>query len=98
MSDELHRHCPHCRSRMLRWANPQGSSWVGDFQYVCFNDDCPYYTRGWVWMESRFGVRASYRYRLDPTTGQRGPLPVLSAGDFRNSILPEVEEELAHAL
>jgi hypothetical protein len=83
---------------MPRWANPQGSSWGGDFQFVCFNDACPYFVRGWAWMEGRYGVHASYRYRLDPETGESGPLPVWAGCDFRGSIIPENQEEPAHAL
>ena len=74
---------------MLRWANPTASSWGGDFQYVCFNDGCPYFVRGWAWMEQRYGVTASYRCRLDPETGERGPLPVRSVADLRCNIIPE---------
>ena len=29
-------------------------------------DDCPYYLRGWEWMERQYGVKSSYRYRFDP--------------------------------
>jgi hypothetical protein len=76
---------------MSRWANPDGTSWTGSFQYVCFNDECPYYIRGWDWMKEQFNVAGSYRHRLDPTTGQSGPLPVWSAEDFRTNILPENE-------
>jgi hypothetical protein len=45
---------------------------------VCISDECPYYARGWAWMEERYGVHASYRYRLDPGTGASGSVPVNS--------------------
>jgi hypothetical protein len=72
---------------MVRWQNPSLSSWSGEFQFVCFNDDCGYYVRGWAWMRDHFNVNASYRQRLDPTTGETGPLPVWSADALRSSIL-----------
>lgn len=85
--------CPHCGSKMLRWANPEASSWEGEFQYVCFHDDCPYYVGGWNWMQSQFNVAVSYRYRLDPETGEHGPLPVWSPTALKSQILdtPEVQ-------
>ncbi len=95
--DTAHPLCPHCGSRMLRWANPQGGSWGGEFQYVCFHDDCPYYERGWAWMQSQYNVAASYRYRLDPETGQHGPLPVRSPQALRSDIIFDAEEAHAHA-
>lgn len=79
--------CPHCQTPMVRWQNPSLGSWSGEFQFVCFNDDCGYYVRGWAWMRDHFNVHASYRQRLDPTTGETGPLPVWSADALRSSIL-----------
>jgi hypothetical protein len=89
--------CRHCGAAMVRWANPQLSTWGGPFQYVCFNDRCPYFVRGWVWMSERFNVAASYRWRYDPLTGEFGPLPVWSREALRDSILEETPEESAHA-
>lgn len=98
MLEDTHPRCPHCGLRMVRWANPEGSTWGGEYQHVCFDDQCPYFVRGWAWMMSRYNIAASYRFRLDPMTGDQGPLPVWSASDFRAGVIAETEEERAHAL
>ena len=89
--------CPHCGGKLVRWANPESSSWSGEFQYVCFNDECPYFVRGWLWMKEHFDVKASYRFRLDPTTGETGPLPVWSKQARRSSVIAEQARESANA-
>jgi hypothetical protein len=89
MKAEFKKDCPHCHSQLVRLANPQVSTWSGEYQYACFNDDCPYFVRGWTWMQEHFNVTASYRYRIDPVKGESGPLPVWSKDALRSSILPE---------
>ena len=90
MKPEIETRCPHCGMTMCRWAAPDGSTWTG-IQYVCFNDECPYFVRGWEWMLTQYNVAGSYRHRLDPETGESGPLPVWSAEDFRASIVAKGE-------
>lgn len=89
MANAPERFCPYCRKSLSRWANPEFACWTGDYQYVCFNDECPYFVRGWEWMERHFQVRTSYRHRMDPVTGEAGPLPVWSKDAFKNLIIAE---------
>jgi hypothetical protein len=89
IADPQLRKCPHCGSEMVRWFTPPQSSWESPYQYVCFNDQCDYYQRGWDWMLSQFGKKASYRHRYDPFNGESGPLPVWSASALRSDIIPE---------
>jgi len=97
MDSNIGERCPHCGERLVRWANPELGSWDGEYQFVCFNDHCQYFIRGWSWMSERFNVNASYRFRLDPATGETGPLPVWSKDALRGQIVTGTSEGVAHA-
>ena len=79
--------CPHCHSSLLPFSLPETGGWQTDFHVACFNDDCPYYKQGWERMEQRYGVRSSYRFRIDPATGKASPLAVWSPEALRSRIL-----------
>jgi hypothetical protein len=79
--------CPHCNETLRPFSLPEEGGWDSTFHVACFNDDCPYYRDGWKWMESHYGVRSSYRYRVDPTTGKASPLAVWSPQALRDRIL-----------
>ena len=79
--------CPHCGDPLQAFSLPDAGGWDAPFHAACFNDECPYYTRGWERMESQYGVRASYRYRIDPTTGVASPLAVWSRDAIKDRIL-----------
>ena len=79
--------CPHCNQPLKKWLCPPESSWDTEFQYICFNDECPYYVRGWVWMREKFNQNISYRYRLNPSNGESGPMPVWSKDALKNFII-----------
>ena len=89
MNQEDKTVCPHCGQKMDKWTSPATDSWGSAFQWVCFNDECAYYQRGWDYTFKKIGVKASYRHRFDPNTGQEGPLPVNTPMAGRDGIVQE---------
>jgi hypothetical protein len=79
--------CPHCDGLLLPFELPEAGGWDTPFHMACFNDDCPYYSRGWQRMEERYGVNSSYRYRLDPATGRASSIAVWSPEALRDRIM-----------
>jgi len=79
--------CPHCGAVLSRWQTPVESTWGGEIRLVCFNDDCPYFVRGWTVMAEQQAVSASYRAVINPVTGATSPLPVWSKTALRDGIV-----------
>jgi hypothetical protein len=44
-------------------------------------------------MKKNFNVNVSYRYRFNPETGEKGPLPVWSSQALRSGIMDSAESE-----
>ena len=82
--------CPYCGVRLRKWEvpdNPFAATWDNDFMYICFNDACPYYVRGWDNM-SRGGNRGvSYRLMYRPDKDTCGPIPVNTPKSLREGII-----------
>lgn len=58
--------CPDCGQTMDIWEVPpinfgDGLGWGVPYLFVCFNDDCPAYKKGWDTVDDAFGHKASYR-------------------------------------
>ncbi len=85
--------CPHCGKKMSKWLTPQtpftSGNWDTEFRYVCFNDECPYFVRGWDWMMKKYNRHVSYRHSCNPVTGSTCPLPVGSYNALKENIVKE---------
>jgi hypothetical protein len=87
MADERPR-CPHCNSELKKWKVPQTifTEWPNEYFYVCLNDDCSYFIRGWEAM-ANLGRHGSCRVMYDPLTGTCQPIPVTNKKMLRDQIV-----------
>jgi hypothetical protein len=81
--------CPHCGDTLKKWEVPDGATWDDEFFFVCFNNECPYFVRGWRWMEEQYNQKASYRYALNPTSGGSLMIPVWDDQATREMIVDD---------
>jgi SAM-dependent methyltransferase len=87
--------CPYCGDRLKKYEVPHSvyeiDYWYeADYLYICFNDSCPYFKRGWEWMWSQMRRNVSYRHMYNPTTGKSGPIPVPTYYALRDGIVEDV--------
>jgi SAM-dependent methyltransferase len=82
--------CPHCGEKMRKWAvpdNPFAYTWDNDFMFICFNDACPYFVRGWDFMSREGNRGVSYRLMYNPEKDCCQPIPVPSHKALREGII-----------
>lgn len=76
--------CPHCSAEMTLWEVPQiacgdGLGWGTPYLFVCFNDNCASYNKGWNHLQDSMEAIASYRCILEPGTTNFEYMPVFSS-------------------
>jgi hypothetical protein len=75
--------CPHCEAEMMIWEVPpfnfsDGLGWGTPYLFICFNNECPLYLRGWEDLEENYAQCASVRCMNYPGTKQFECIPVFS--------------------
>ena len=75
--------CPHCNKEMNLWETPpfsfsDGLGWGAPYLFVCFNDECPLYVRGWDNIQENYAHNASYRCMCYPGQKNFECIPVFS--------------------
>jgi len=86
--------CPHCGERMNIWEVPpismgDGLGWGTPYLFICFNDDCPIYAKGWGNIEKKYGHRSSVRCLCYPGTETFECLPVFSEFGATGQVVDE---------
>jgi SAM-dependent methyltransferase len=82
--------CPYCGEKLRKWAvpdNPFACTWDNDFMYICFNDECPYFVRGWDVMFKEGNCGVSYRLMYNPEKDRCLPVPVPTPNALKAGII-----------
>ena len=90
--------CPHCGEKLKMLEMPEQLTW-GAYQHVCFNDDCPYFVKGWQWLWEHYEVKSSYRYRVtNPETGSTQSNPLATRVRFNYATRDEGQVKLPNPM
>ena len=86
--------CPHCEKDMTLWEVPEfnfsdGLGWGTPYMFVCFNDDCPSFKKGWEHLRETMEFSASYRCIVEPGRDNFEYMPVFSPEGATGSMLDD---------
>ncbi|MEE8551744.1 MAG: zinc ribbon domain-containing protein, partial [Desulfobacterales bacterium] len=86
--------CPHCNTEMSLWETPpfsfsDGLGWGAPYLFVCFNDECPLYVRGWDNIQENYAYNASHRCMCYPGEKNFECIPVFSPMGGTGQIIDE---------
>jgi len=99
--------CPQCNQEMSLWEVPSiamgdGLGWGTPYLYICFNDNCPMYKKGWENIQENYAHNASYRCMCYPGTEQFECIPVFSPEGAKGQIIDDealaAEEAMKEAI
>jgi SAM-dependent methyltransferase len=81
--------CPYCEQPLRRWAVPQTpfTEWESEHMYICFNDSCAFFVRGWSVMAGQGNLSFSYRLMYNPDRDALSSIPVQGPDQLRENIV-----------
>lgn len=84
--------CPHCQLKLSCCEAPpvhigDGLGWGAEVLYICLNDYCSLFLRGWDQIELKYGHHASYRYMQLPDSNESNVMMVGNSDAFKGSII-----------
>jgi hypothetical protein len=89
--EEKH-YCPHCSGDLSLCHAPSvhvgdGLGWGSEYLYVCLNDNCPLFVKGWDYIANQYGHVGSYRYMEIPNSKETYNMMVVGKEAFTGSIV-----------
>ena len=84
--------CPHCETKLTLCHAPpihvgDGLGWGSEYLFVCLNDECSLFVRGWDYIENQYGHVGSYRYMRLPDSEESYNMMVAGRDAFTGSIV-----------
>lgn len=69
--------CPHCNT-IMEQMDSRYLDWESPFLWVCYNNECKLFKKGWDHMMETVGQLVSYRFMIHPQSGEKGVIPAFS--------------------
>jgi hypothetical protein len=69
--------CPHCK-KLMEQMDSRHLDWDSPYLWVCFNNECTLFKKGWDHMMQTVGQLVSYRFMIHPQNGEKGVIPAFS--------------------
>ncbi|WP_339132526.1 MAG: zinc ribbon domain-containing protein [Candidatus Electrothrix sp. GW3-4] len=84
--------CPHCKTELTLCHAPpmhvgDGLGWGSEFLFICLNNECSLFTKGWEYIENQYGHVGSYRYMEIPNSKESYNMMVAGKSAFTGSIV-----------
>jgi hypothetical protein len=84
--------CPHCKQTLSCCEAPpihvgDGLGWGSEVMFICLNDECSLFLRGWDQIETKYGHHASYRYMELPGSPEGNLMMVGNADAFKACVI-----------
>lgn len=84
--------CPHCQQKLSCCEAPpvhigDGLGWGAEVLYICLNDYCSLFLKGWDQIEQKYGHHASYRYMQLPDSNESNVMMVGNSDAFKGSVI-----------
>ncbi|MFT5698669.1 MAG: hypothetical protein ACI8ZB_001524 [Desulforhopalus sp.] len=88
--------CPHCNEELSCCEAPpihvgDGLGWGSEVLFICLNDACSVFLKGWDSIEEKYGHHSSYRYMELPDSKEKNYMMVGNADAFKSCVIDKEE-------